>query len=113
MSTVFPLHNPVNHTPRKRTNIVVSDSERADALQTLSSDTAQRILKALSDEPGTVSDVADTVDTSLQNAQYHLTRLSNADLVEAVDTWYSEKGKEMTVYALTAQELVIHFETDR
>lgn len=113
MSTAFPLHTPVNHTPRKRTNIVVNGCEPSNPLQTLSSETAQRILKTLSEEPGTVSDIAETVETSLQNVQYHLTRLSEAGLVEAVDTWYSEKGREMTVYALTAEELVIQFENDR
>lgn len=113
MATAFPLHTPVNHTPRKRTNIVVRDCEPADALQTLASETAQRILRTLSEEPGTVSDIADTVDTSLQNVQYHLTRLSEVDLVKPVDTWYSEKGREMTVYAVTAEELVIQFESDR
>lgn len=109
MASALPLHSPVDHTPRECTDVVVGGDEPADVLQTLTSETAQEILGVLGDEPGTVSDIADAVDTSLQNAQYHLERLSEADLIESVDTWYSTKGKEMTVYALTAEELVIQF----
>mgnify|MGYP000265352647 FL=1 len=78
-------------------------------LQTVSSDTAQQILAALEDEPTTTSDIAEVADTSIQNAKYHLEHLCEADLVEAVDTRYSRKGTEMTVYALSVEELVIQF----
>lgn len=107
MANALPHQSTVDHTPRERTDIVVNDDEPTDVLQTLTSDTAQEILATLGDEPGTASDVADAVDTSLQNARYHLKRLSEADLVDTVDTWYSGKGREMTVYALTVEELVI------
>lgn len=110
MASVLPLQPSVDHTPRERAEIVVADDdEQANVLGKLSSETAQEILDALSAEPGTVSEVADAVETSIQNAQYHLTRLVETDLVEAIDTWYSAKGKEMTVYALAAEELVIQF----
>nr|WP_276275827.1 helix-turn-helix domain-containing protein [Halomicroarcula sp. SYNS111] len=51
--------------------------------------------------------MADRVDTSLQNAQYHLKKLKKAGAVEIVDTAYSEKGREMDVYAPANQPLVI------
>ncbi len=113
MASVLPLQPSVDHTPRDRTEIVVPADEHTEVLQKLSSDTAQELLDALSEGPGTASEVADAVDTSIQNAQYHLTRLAETDLIEAVDTWYSAKGKEMTVYALTAEELVIQFSATR
>jgi hypothetical protein len=47
------------------------------------------------------------VDTSLQNAQYHLKNLEDADIIEEVDTVYSEKGREMTVYAPASKPLVV------
>jgi len=109
MPTAFPHHTSVDHTPRERTNVVVDGEERTDVLQTVSSETAQRILVTLEDEPATTSDIADDVDTSLQNAKYHLGHLREAGLVAAVDTWYSVKGTEMTVYALAVEELVIQF----
>lgn len=113
MASAFPLQPSVDYTPRDRTEIVIGDGEHPRALQTLSSDTAQELLDVLSEGPGTASEVADAVDTSIQNAQYHLTRLAEADLIEAVDTWYSSKGKEMTVYALAAEEFVIQFRANR
>jgi DNA-binding transcriptional ArsR family regulator len=112
MASHFPVHTQVDHTPRERTDLVVDPQEQGDVLQTLTSETAQEILATLDDDPGTASDLADAVGTSLQNAQYHLSRLSDAGLVEPVDTWYSAKGREMTVYALTAKELVIQFGGD-
>lgn len=112
MTSALPLHTPVDHTPRERTDVIVDDHEPTDVLQTLTSETAQEILGTLGDEPATASGIADAVDTSLQNVQYHLKRLSEADLVEPVDTWYSTKGKEMAVYALTAEKLLIQFGSD-
>lgn len=113
MASALPLQTPINHTPRERTDVVINDCERAEVLRALTSETAREIAGTLGEEPATVSNIADAVDTSLQNVQYHLARLSEVDLVEAVDTWYSEKGKEMTVYALTTEELVIQFTGDQ
>lgn len=113
MASAFPLQPTVDHTPRDRTVIVIGDGEHARVLQKLSSDTAQELLNVLSEGPGTTSEIADAVGTSIQNAQYHLTRLAEAGLIEAVDTWYSSKGKEMTVYALAAEEFVIQFRANR
>jgi len=109
MPTAFPYRTPVDHTPHERTNVVVDDEQPSDVLQTVSSDTAQQILATLDGGPATTSDIAEAIDTSVQNAKYHLDRLCEADLVEAVDTWYSRKGAEMTVYALSVEALVIRF----
>lgn len=109
MPTAFPYRTPIDHTPRERSNIVVDHEQPSDVLQTVSSDTAQQILATLDDEPATTSDIAEATGTSTQNAKYHLDRLCEADLVEAVDTWYSRKGTEMTAYALSVEELVVQF----
>ena len=91
-------------TPR----IVGLNSEDADdLLSALSSETARKLLAALHEEPATPSRVADRIDTSLQNVQYHLEKLENAEAIEVVDTVYSEKGREMNVYAPTDQPLVV------
>ncbi|MFB6268327.1 MAG: ArsR/SmtB family transcription factor [Halobacterium sp.] len=78
-----------------------------DVFEALSSKTAREILSALYEEPDTASSVADEVGTSLQNATYHLEKLVDADLVEVADTWYSEQGREMKVYAPAAESLVV------
>ena len=88
--------------------VVGVDSDDADeVLAALSSSTARELLTALHDEPGTASDLADRVDTSLQNVQYHLGNLEDAEIVEVIDTAYSEKGREMKVYAPVDQPLVV------
>lgn len=93
--------------------VVGIDSEEADdVLAALSSNTARQLLTALHDEPGTPSDLADRVDTSLQNAQYHLGNLEDADVVRVIDTAYSAKGREMSVYGPTDQPLVVFAGTE-
>lgn len=109
MSSAFPRQSPVEHVPDERATVVVRDDEPAESLQAISSDTAQAIICALRSEPLTASAIAKAVDTTIQNVRYHLDRLSEAGLIEAVETWYSEKGREMTVYALTTEELVVQF----
>jgi len=109
MASVYPYHPPVDYVPREQTNVVVNGTEPTDVLQILSSEAAQEILGAIREEPRTASDIADTLDRSLQSVSYHLDRLCTADLIEPVETWYSEKGTEMTVYALATERLVVQF----
>jgi DNA-binding transcriptional ArsR family regulator len=88
--------------------VIGLDSEDADdLLSALSSDTAREVLATLHEEPDTPANVADRVDTSLQNAQYHLGNLEDAGLIEVVDTVYSEKGREMNRYAPADRPLVV------
>jgi DNA-binding transcriptional ArsR family regulator len=85
----------------------LDDDEAGEVLAALSSETARRLLAALHDDPDSASGVADRAGTSLQNAQYHLGRMRDAGLVEVVDTVYSEKGREMKVYAPADRPLVM------
>ena len=88
--------------------VIGVDSDDADALlSALQSETARDILAALYDEPATPSAVAEAADTSIQNVRYHLEKLEDADLVSVADTVYSEKGREMNVYAPAAKPLVV------
>jgi DNA-binding transcriptional ArsR family regulator len=88
--------------------VVGVDSDEADALvAALSSQTGRDILAALYEEPATPATIADRVETSLQNVQYHLGKLEEGSLVEVADTAYSSKGREMKVYAPTAEPLVL------
>jgi DNA-binding transcriptional ArsR family regulator len=109
MASAFPHQPPVDHAPREQTNVVVGREEPTDVLQVLSSETAQEILAALRDEPKTASDIADFIGMSVQNVTYHLDRLCETDLIAPIETWYSEKGREMTVYALATEQLVVRF----
>lgn len=85
----------------------LDDDQTGELLSALSSETARSVLSTLHDEPDTASGVADSVDTSLQNAQYHLDRMCEAGLLTVVDTVYSEKGREMKLYAPADRPLVV------
>ncbi|WP_158059027.1 ArsR/SmtB family transcription factor [Halorussus halophilus] len=88
--------------------VIGVDSDDAEALlSALQSETAREILAALYEEPGTPSGLAERADTSIQNVRYHLEKLVDADLVEVADTIYSEKGREMKVYAPVSGPLVL------
>ena len=87
--------------------IGVDSDDADDLLAALQSETARDLLGVLYDEPATPSGLAEEVDTSIQNARYHLDKLADADLVEVADTIYSEKGREMKVYAPAAKPLVV------
>ena len=112
MASAFPHQPPVTHAPREQTNIVVDRDEPTEVLQVLSSETAQEILSTLNSEPKTASEIAKSVEQSVQNVSYHLERLCDADLITPIETWYSEKGREMTVYALAIEQLVVQFHDD-
>lgn len=89
------------------TRVIGVDSDDADDLiGALSSDTARDILAELHKEEATPSELADRAETTVQNARYHLESLSDAGLVEVDGMRYSEKGREMDVYA-PADPLVV------
>jgi len=88
--------------------VVGVDSEDADELlAALGSETARQIVAALHEEPAAPAAIADRIDSSIQNVQYHLSRLEAAGVIEVAGTAYSEKGREMDVYAPADSPLVI------
>jgi len=108
MSSIFPLRETVRRDESREPRLVDLDEETADEVfEALSSQTTRKIFLELHHSPQTTSDLAEATDTSVQNVQYHLQKLTDADLVEVVDTWYSERGTEMKVYAPTDESLVL------
>jgi DNA-binding transcriptional ArsR family regulator len=85
----------------------IEGDDADELLSVLSSETAREIVAALHDDPAPPSELADRVDSSLQNVQYHLSRLDDAGVVKVAGTAYSEKGREMDVYAPANDPLVI------
>jgi len=84
------------------------EDDDADALiDALAPGTARSILSAVHEEPRTASELADRVDTSVQNVRHHVSKLVDAELVEAADTRYSVKGREMTVYGPADDGVVV------
>lgn len=107
MATALPHRPSPEHAPSKQTNLVIKGDESSDIFQALSSETAQAILGSLTNAPKTASDIAASIERSVQNVSYHLDRLCEADVITPVGTWYSAKGREMTVYAPATERLVV------
>ncbi|WP_132058208.1 ArsR/SmtB family transcription factor [Halorussus amylolyticus] len=85
----------------------VGNAETDAVLDALSPETRREVYRTLFESPGTPSEIADRIDTSVQNIHYHLSTLEEAELIAPVDTRYSEKGNEMTVYAPATDPLVL------
>ncbi|NLV11557.1 helix-turn-helix domain-containing protein [Halomicrobium mukohataei] len=93
-------------TSQRARVLEMTEGDADEVLDALASDTGRATFQALFEEPRTPSEIADRVDTSVQNVHYHLSNLEDAELVEPVDTIYSEKGNEMTVYGPASDPLV-------
>ncbi|ELZ01299.1 ArsR family transcriptional regulator [Natrialba chahannaoensis JCM 10990] len=107
MARLFPRRSETT-AQDGQPRVVDLEGEDADAVfSALSSTTARQIYSCLDDDPGTPSDIADAIDSSIQNVRYHLENLEEAGLVEVVDTWYSSRGNEMSVYATTDGPLIV------
>lgn len=116
MSSLLPL----KPTPRSTSDrgveprlVEFEDDSAEEILSAVASTTARSILNRLYEEPMTASDIAAEIDSSVQNISYHLDRLQDAELVEIIETWYSEQGREMDVYAPTNSALVLFAGAER
>lgn len=79
MKRLLPSQSSTRPEPDEGSRIVEIDDQAAgEVFEALSSDTTREVLTAIYDNPGTASEIADVVDTSLQNAKYHLTKLREA-----------------------------------
>jgi DNA-binding transcriptional ArsR family regulator len=99
MSGLLPRKQSAERPDADPQVVGLTDQRSTDVFAVLSSGVARSVLQQLYRGPATQSTLADRVGTSIQNVDYHLDNLREAGLVEIVDQWYSEKGKEMDVYA--------------
>lgn len=107
MSTLTDILPTGQPTSEARLRIVdIDDKEADEVLDVLSSVTRRDVFRCLFAEPATTSEVADRLDTSLQNISRHISILENAELIEPVGHQYSEKGNEMIVYGPASDPLV-------
>jgi len=114
MSRLLPFQSDTDVPEDRSPRVVDLNGEDAEQVfGALSSETAREIFQAVHDEPMTASDIADAVDSSIQNVRYHLEKLEDAGLVEVVDTWYSSRGNEMKVYAPKDGPLIVSSDETR
>lgn len=98
---------PTPAPPGETRVVSFDDDDFGDVLAAIHSETAREILLSVRAEPLTASEIADRVDTSVQNASYHLRKLVDADLVRICDNVYSKKGCEMKCYRAVDTALVL------
>lgn len=84
------------------------DHERTAAVcSSLSSETVMAAFRTVTERALTPSELAEGVDVSVQKASYHLSNIEPVGLVEVLNNSYSEKGREMDVYAVAAELTVL------
>jgi DNA-binding transcriptional ArsR family regulator len=82
--------------------------ERAQKIaKAISSQTANDILLLLSELPRTATDLTDLLKIPMSTLKYHLDNLLEAGLLEVTETRYSVKGREIKVYGVRDQLLIV------
>jgi len=105
-SIIEQLQDRVGSTSQEA-RVLPLDEDDADAvIDALAPDLRRGVYRLLFEQPRTMSELAEELDTSVQNVQYHISALEEANLIEPVDTIYSAKGNEATVYGPTSDPLV-------
>ncbi|MDD1719222.1 MAG: helix-turn-helix domain-containing protein [Methanoregulaceae archaeon] len=82
--------------------------ERAQKIgRAIGSPTAGEILQALRGGPKTSSEITEILDIPMSTAKYHIENLLDAGLLEVAETKYSVKGREVKVYRLKDQVVIV------
>ena len=82
--------------------------ERAQKIaKAMGSQTASDILQILGDGPRSLTDITDRLNIPMNTAKYHIENLLDAGLIAVEKTKYSIKGREVKIYMLTNQLLVV------
>jgi DNA-binding transcriptional ArsR family regulator len=113
VSSIFPIRSRVQRSSSSESLVAeITDKEADEVFSALSSSTARTILGALYEEPQTASGLSNHAEISVQNAKYHIDNLLESGLIEVVDTWYSESGQPMKVYAPKNHSIVVFASID-
>ena len=88
--------------------VIQPGDERAQKIaRAMASQTANAIIQAFGGGPLTSSEVARQMKIPITTASYHIENLLDAGLLEVMQTRWSEKGREVKVYGLANQVLII------
>lgn len=107
MSGIFPYRPSTRVDDQNPKLVEINDDSAEQIFKSLSSESARSMFDLLYEEPQTASDIAQSLDMSVQNAKYHLDNLEEAGLIEIIDIWYSDRGREMNVYAPTSSSIIL------
>ena len=82
--------------------------ERAQKIaKAMGSQTANDILQILGEGPRSLTDITERLNIPMNTAKYHVENLLDAGLIAVEKTRYSIKGREVKIYMLTNQLLVV------
>jgi DNA-binding transcriptional ArsR family regulator len=82
--------------------------ERAQKIaKAMASPTAGDILQTLKDGPKTSGDLTDLLHLPMSTVKYHIQNLLDAGVIEISETRYSVKGREVKVYTLKDQLVIV------
>jgi DNA-binding transcriptional ArsR family regulator len=82
--------------------------ERAQKIaKAMGSQTASDILQLLSDGQKSLTDITERLAIPMTTAKYHVENLLDAGLLSVAETKYSMKGREVKLYSLTNQLLIV------
>jgi predicted transcriptional regulator len=73
----------------------------------MSSQMASDILQLLAESPQSLTGITERLAIPLTTAKYHTENLLDAGLIQVSETRYSVKGREIKIYSLTNQLLIV------
>lgn len=91
-------------------NIVILEpgDERAQKIsKAMGSQTASDILQLLGENQKSLTEITERLAIPLTTAKYHIENLLDAGLISVAGTKYSVKGREIKIYSLTNQLLIV------
>lgn len=100
--------DPGTITKQGEVVVLQPGDERAQKIgKAIASQSATDILHALQERPKTAGDLTSTLNMPMGTVKYHLENLVEAGLVEVRQIRYSVKGREIKVYGLRDQLLIV------
>jgi DNA-binding transcriptional ArsR family regulator len=91
-------------------NVVILEpgDERAQKIsKAMASQTASDILQLLAENKKSLTEITDRLAIPLTTAKYHIENLLEAGLITVAEIKYSVKGREIKIYAVTNQLLIV------
>jgi len=91
-------------------NVVILEpgDERAQKIsKAMASQTASDILQLLAENKKSLTEITDKLAIPLTTAKYHIENLLEAGLITVAEIKYSVKGREIKIYAVTNQLLIV------
>lgn len=105
--------NDVNPSEEKLLILPLGE-ESKKITQVISNDTARQVIELLADAPLSASDIAERLHSPISTIVYNLENLEGVGLIRVEKIKYSEKGREVKIYAPVRKLIVVVPEkTDR